>query len=224
MKKHVPNFLTSLNLLSGCIGIVFAFNGELTISVYLIWLAMIFDFADGFSARILKVKSDIGKELDSLADMVTFGVLPSIIMFILLREEFSEEWVPYLAFLIAIFSGLRLAKFNVDKRQEESFIGLPTPANALFISSLVFFQEILPSYVLILITLVFSFLLVAELPLFSLKMKSFGWKGNEIRIVFLVVSLLLILFFQLAALPLIIICYILFSLFANLVKNSSQKE
>ncbi|MGK7391318.1 MAG: CDP-diacylglycerol--serine O-phosphatidyltransferase [Candidatus Cyclobacteriaceae bacterium M2_1C_046] len=224
MKRHVPNFLTSLNLLSGCIGIVFAFNGDMILSVYLIWLAMLFDFADGLSARLLNVKSAIGKELDSLADMVTFGVLPSILMFLMLQAKFDSLLIPYLAFLIAIFSGIRLAKFNVDTRQEENFIGLPTPANALFISSLIFFQVQLPEWLLVIITLLFSYLLVAELPLFSLKLKSLSWKGNEIRYIFLITAVVLIAILKLAALPFIIVSYVLYSVIDNfLIKRSPNQ-
>lgn len=224
MKKHIPNFLTSLNLLSGCIGIVFAFKGDIVLSVYLIWLALLFDFADGLSARLLNVKSDIGKELDSLADMVTFGVLPAILMFLMLQDKFDMMGIPYLAFLIAIFSGLRLAKFNVDTRQEENFIGLPTPANALFISSLIFFQAQIPDWLLIIITLLFSYLLVAELPLFSLKLKSLKWNGNEVRYIFLITAVILLAVLQLAALPFIIISYVVYSIINNLIAIRSLKE
>lgn len=196
----------------------------MVLSVYLIWLAMLFDFADGLSARLLNVKSAIGKELDSLADMVTFGVLPSILMFLMLQERFDSLLIPYLAFLLAIFSGIRLAKFNVDTRQEENFIGLPTPANALFISSLIFFQEQLSDWLLIIITLLFSYLLVAELPLFSLKLKSLSWKGNEIRYIFLIIAITLIAVMKLAALPFIIISYLILSVIDNyLIKRSPNQ-
>ena len=223
MKKHIPNFITSCNLLAGCIGIVVSFKGHLDYAVYLIWLAMVFDFADGMSARLLKVKTLIGKELDSLADMVTFGVLPAILMYLMIGDKSTLSWLPYLAFLIAIFSGLRLAKFNVDTRQEENFIGLPTPANALFMSSLVFFQEDLPLWLLVTVTIVFSLLLVAELPLFSLKLKSFKWSGNQVRFIFLFLCLFLIVFLQLAALPFIIILYIILSVLQNLLLKRSPK-
>lgn len=185
---------------------------------------MLFDFADGMAARLLNVKSAIGKELDSLADNVTFGVLPALLMFLMLQDKTHSPWLPYIAFLIAVFSALRLAKFNVDTRQEENFIGLPTPANALFISSLVFFQESLPIELLITITVIFSLLLVAELPLFSLKLKSAKWSGNEIRIIFILLSVLLIIFLQLAALPFIIISYILLSLIYKTLAGRSLKK
>lgn len=222
MKKHIPNFLTSCNLVCGCLGIVFSFQGKPEYAVFLIWLALIFDFADGLAARLLKVKSAIGKELDSLADMVTFGVLPALLMFFIIGGKSDIEWLPFSAFLIAVFSALRLAKFNVDTRQEENFIGLPTPANALFLSSLIFFYHSLPLWLILAITVIFSLLLIAELPLFSLKMKSFKWSGNEIRHIFLLVSILLVIFFQLAALPFIIIAYILLSFLNNIFIRNSQ--
>ena len=134
-RKILPNLFTSLNLLSGCIGIVFISSGKLEYALYFVLTGVFFDFLDGFSARLLKVSSPIGKELDSLADMVTFGVLPSFVIYELLNP-LTDGWMPYTSFLIAIFSALRLAKFNVDTRQREVFIGLPTPANAVFISGL----------------------------------------------------------------------------------------
>ena len=215
IKKHIPNFLTCCNLLCGCIGLVFAFQGSLHNAVYLVWAAMLLDFLDGFTARILKAFSPMGKELDSLADLVTFGVLPSIILFKMMSGSAPNEFIPFLAFAVAIFSALRLAKFNTDERQQTVFIGLPTPANALFISSLVFVDTMYPGWltwpILAGITLVFSFLLVAPIELFALKFKSLGWKGNEVRFLFLGMSLLLLLLFWQLALPMIIITYILVS-------------
>lgn len=224
MKKHIPNFLTSCNLICGCLGIVFSFQGKPEYAVYLIWLALVFDFADGMSARLLKVKSAIGKELDSLADMVTFGVLPALLMFLMIGEKTTIEWLPFTAFIIAAFSALRLAKFNIDTRQEENFIGLPTPANALFISSLIFFTDSMSLWLLMAITFIFSLLLTAEIPLFSLKMKSLKWSGNEVRHIFLLISILLIIFFHLAALPFIIIAYIFLSFLNNIFISSSQRK
>ena len=219
--KHIPNTLTSCNLICGCIGIVAVFNGNLLLAPYLIWLAAIFDFFDGFAARMLKVSSPIGGELDSLADNVTFGLLPASIVYAMLQETGLPEWVPYLAFVIAVFSALRLAKFNVDTRQAEHFIGLPTPANALFFSSfpLILDYSSLPlsfiaaPWFLLTTAFVFSFLLVAELPLFALKFKSFRWQDNKFKYIFLIVSVLLIILFRFVAIPLIILLYILVSLF-----------
>ncbi len=147
VKKHVPNAITCANLFSGCVGIVFAFQGELIIAAYAVLLAAIFDFFDGFASRVLQSFSGIGKELDSLADMVSFGVLPSVILYqLFLQAPQIDQVSPYLnfiAFLIPVFSALRLAKFNTDTRQAEIFIGLPTPANGMLIGS---FPLILDQY------------------------------------------------------------------------------
>ena len=173
--KHIPNFITSLNLLTGCVGIMYAFTDRMEYSVYCIWLAMLFDFFDGFAARTLKVSSPIGKELDSLADMVTFGVLPSIIMFQLIHP--LHDQIAYIGFSIAIFSALRLARFNTDDSQSDQFIGVPTPANALFISSLVFVIITYPHLnhltSLLFVTLICSFWLIMPVRLLALKFKNY---------------------------------------------------
>lgn len=215
--KHLPNTLTCLNLVSGCLGIVFVLEGKVVPAAYFVWAACVFDFFDGFAARWLNVSSAIGKELDSLADMVSFGVLPSILMYTWLNNQTENEWLPYTAFLIAVFSALRLAKFNIDTRQTTSFIGLPTPANALFLTALPFLPQQVLAYVqqpwlLVVIIIVFSLLLVAELELFALKFKSFGWQGNELRFTFLLLAVLLIVLMPKSSLPLIILLYILLSL------------
>ena len=220
LTKHLPNFLTICNLLCGCIGIVLVFQGNLYYATYLIWLAAVFDFFDGFVARWLNAFSAIGKELDSLADMVTFGALPAFIMFHLLNQTFPDSFIPYIAFAIAAFSALRLAKFNVDTRQSDSFIGLPTPANALFISALPFVIEsnttlgdfFSNGYSLSIITVVFSLLLVAEIRLFALKFKNAKWQDNKVRFIFIALSLVLIALFQITSIPMIIVLYILLSL------------
>lgn len=236
MKKHIPNTITSFNLVCGCIGIGMAVQGDLAASSYLMFLAAIFDFFDGFSARLLKVSSLFGKELDSLADLVSFGVLPGLIVFMMLNGCVEESdgyvrYLPYVAFLIPVFSGLRLAKFNIDERQSEGFIGLPTPANALFFASFpliltyqsdefVFISGIISKpEVLLFLSVVMSILLVSGLRLFALKFKGFGIKGNEVKYIFLILSLLLLLFMQYTAIPLILILYILLSLIHNLVKK-----
>jgi len=139
IKKHIPNSITCLNLFSGCVAVFLAFKGNYEGAIIAILLAAVFDFFDGFAARLLKAYSPMGKELDSLADMVSFGVAPGAIVFSLLSETNVCEWLPFLAFLIPVFSGLRLAKFNIDERQTTSFIGLPTPANAIFWAGLAFF-------------------------------------------------------------------------------------
>lgn len=224
VKKHIPNSITCGNLLCGCLGIVFTFRGEFLIATYLLWIALVLDFFDGFAARLLRVSSPIGKELDSLADMVTFGVLPSMIMYHLMGQHTDHPYLPFTSFIIAVFSALRLAIFNVDDRQQSVFIGLPTPANALFISSLIFiagseYSSIISFGSLTAVTVIFSLLLVAPLELFALKFKSFGWKGNEIRFTFLLMSVLLIVIFKMLAIPLIILLYIILSI----IKNATSK-
>lgn len=231
IKKHIPNALTCCNLLCGCVGIVEIFHGNMILSCLLIGLAGIFDFLDGFAARALKVTSPIGKDLDSLADVVTFGLLPSIIIYqLILRstETIAEMWMPNIAFLIAIFSALRLAKFNNDPRQSDSFIGLPTPANGFLIASFPFLLRdnpevwnpiIVDTTHLILFTCIISFLLISELPLLALKFKNFQWKGNESRFILITGSLLLILFFQIAAVPMIILFYLALSIINQAIKS-----
>lgn len=217
LTRHVPNILTLGNLLCGCAGILLARQFPLYTPAYLVWAACVFDFFDGFSARALKVSSPIGKELDSLADMVSFGILPAITMFTWLENGSGENYIPYLAFLIAIFSALRLAKFNVDENQQDAFIGLPTPANALFITGLVFLEPPFSTLVssqtgLVVITLIFSLLLVSPLKLFALKFKNFKWTDNKLRFTFIGLAVLLLVWKQAEGIPLIIILYILISL------------
>ena len=225
MKKHIPNFITCLNLLSGCIGIVYAFKGDLIIAGYAILVAALFDFIDGLIARILTVYSEIGKQLDSLADMVSFGVLPSVIVYQLFLESPQVGTIsPYLnfsAFLIAIFSALRLAKFNIDVRQAENFIGLPTPANAVLIASLPMILAqgnwflsayILHPFFLFIFSLGMSILLVTEIPLISLKFKSLKLSDNLFRYILVISAILLVIIFKFAAVPLIVFIYILLSL------------
>lgn len=217
MKKNIPNILTSLNLLCGCVGIVSVFENWAFPAAYFIWLAGLFDFFDGFAARLLKVSSPIGKELDSLADMVSFGVLPAVVMYKLIGSSTTSEWLPFLAFAIAAFSALRLAIFNIDETQSDSFKGLPTPANALFISGIAMVNTSLAPWLfdtlsLVLITVTFSLLLVAPIRLFALKFKNFGWKENKIRFTFLLMGVLLIATMKIIAIPLIILLYIGLSL------------
>ena len=229
IKELIPNTLTSFNLLCGCIGIVFSFNGQLEYAASMIWVAGIFDFLDGFSARILKVSSEIGKQLDSLADMVTFGVLPGIILYQLIAETNTSEYLPYSAFIIVIFSAIRLAKFNIDTRQSDTFIGLPTPANAFCISAFPFMIESLDgvsgkllSVILVIYVLLFSWLLIAEIKMLALKFKSMGWSGNEIRWLFIALSIPLLIGFQIIALPMVIILYILISILNNILTRASH--
>lgn len=223
MKKHIPNFITSLNLFSGCIGTIFAFNGDLKTAAFFVVLSAVFDFFDGFVARLLNVKSEIGKELDSLADMISFGFLPGMVMFQLITQSLNQtssftdtdliSYLPYLAFLITVFSALRLAKFNIDTRQSVDFIGLNTPTNTLFIVSLAFVKEDYPllmgsTALLLAITFLMSYLLIAEFRLFSLKFTSTKWVENQYKFIFLILSGLLILILQFVAIPIILVLYI----------------
>jgi CDP-diacylglycerol--serine O-phosphatidyltransferase len=224
MLKHLPNFLTCCNLLCGCFAIVFLFEGRSIPAAYFVWAACIFDFFDGFAARLLKFSSPIGKELDSLADMVSFGLLPSLVMYFMLDKVSDNQYIPYLAFLIAVCSALRLAIFNVDETQKDSFRGVPTPANALFITSLplVTISWLSNEWVLIVITIVFSLLMVSRIELFALKFKNFSWGDNKIRFTFIALAVLLVAVFQLVALPLIILSYILLSLGIWLTSRSGS--
>ncbi len=226
--KHIPNFLTCCNLLSGCVAILLAAKGEFTYAFGFLFIAAAFDFLDGFAARLLKAYSLIGKELDSLADVVSFGVAPGMMLFYLLslngESSYLLNMLPYVAFIIPALSALRLAKFNVDDRQTESFIGLPVPAHALFWGSLICF--ILENFTaplsplcmggLALLAILTSLLLVSEIPMFSLKFKSWGWKANKLRYVFILSSLILIVFLQFSGIAAAIILYIILSIFNRL--------
>ncbi len=267
--KQIPNLLTLLNLTLGCIGILYAFDeryffmakGEYGIhdtyeisnrlftSCFCILLAAIIDFFDGFVARLLNAKSAIGKQLDSLADMVTFGVLPAIIVYQLLERSYFTDTIfdskGYLIFsgdyhfiskiyllpalILACAACWRLAKFNIDERQHENFVGLPSPASAIFIACLPIIcigndyglgNLLLNKWILYGITILFSWLMVSELKMFSLKIKSLGWKGNELRVIFILLSLLLIFFMQWTGLALAIISYILLSIINSFIIKS----
>ena len=220
--RHIPNFITCLNLFSGCVAVWLAFNDNYEGAFLAVMLSAIFDFFDGFAARLLKAYSPMGKELDSLADMISFGLAPGAIVFSLLNETGINESLPYLAFLIPVFSGLRLAKFNIDDRQTSSFIGLPTPANAIFLSSLAFaYPDFLITHLwfLVVITLFFSYLLIAEIPMFALKLKSLAWKENQIQYVFLFGSILILAALQFNAFAPIIAWYIFLSVIYALFVN-----
>ena len=225
MKKNIPNAITCCNLISGCIASTLAFAGNMEMAFLFIIIGALFDFCDGLSARLLHVGSPIGKELDSLADCVTFGVAPSVMAFGLMQQLTDNEYLPYVAYIMAAFSALRLAKFNLDERQTTSFIGMPTPANALFWASLIVgfgtWITQLPAAAVIVICLliIMSLLLVSEIPMFSLKFKHYGWKGNEIRYIFLAVCAVLIAVFQLKALAIIVVWYIILSVISDLGKK-----
>ncbi|MGF7216142.1 CDP-diacylglycerol--serine O-phosphatidyltransferase [Spirosoma lacussanchae] len=219
--KHIPNAMTCGNLLCGCIGMVMALRGQLELAAWLIGLAAILDFGDGFVARLVDVSGPFGKELDSLADVVTFGVLPATLVFQLCWFQQLGS-ISYAAFLIAVLSALRLANFNIDTRQSESFIGLPVPANAMLIAAFPLMGRYQPQFdaiwqndIALGMMIAFSFMLVSDLPLFALKFKSFGWAENRAKFLFLIASALLLLFLQFAAIPLVILLYIVVSLFTN---------
>jgi len=232
IKSYVPNAITMGNLLSGCVAVVFAVNDRLELAAIFVALGIFFDFFDGFFARILNASSDVGLQLDSLADMVTSGVVPGVVMYQLLEDASGIPWgaaleeqhfhFGYIGFAITMASAYRLAKFNVDDRQTNSFIGLPTPANTLFILSLplilmfeeyAFAKALLENpYVLIVLTALSCFMLNAELPLFALKFKNWSFGENKVRYLFLLASVLLLVFFQFLGIPIIIILYILLSI------------
>ena len=230
--RHFPNFLTLCNLLSGCVGIVMVANGQLSQGAYLIWIAAAFDFADGLAARSLKAYSSIGGDLDSLADMVSFGVLPGFIVFRLIEQATTAEapLLAYAGFSIAVFSALRLAIFNVDTRQKDQFIGLPVPASALLISSLplgtlpVFQQLIGQPVVLVVIAAVDSYLMVAPVPLLAFKFKNRAWRGNEVKFTFIAAALLLFIFLKTVAIPIIIIAYIILSVIVQNRRMEGSKD
>lgn len=222
MKKHIPNTITCCNLISGCIATYFAFQGDFTLALLFIIIGAVFDFFDGMSARLLGVSSPIGKELDSLADDITFGFAPSAIVFsYLCTFHIHLPFVPFLAFIMAAFSALRLAKFNLDERQALGFIGLPTPANALFWGSLIcglqehgFVFDGL-EWVILIGTFISSYLLIAEIPMFALKFKHWGWKGNEIKYIFVLSCIPLLLILGISGFAAIIAWYVVLSVVAN---------
>jgi CDP-diacylglycerol---serine O-phosphatidyltransferase len=260
MKKHIPNFLTCCNLFCGCVGIIlilqpngvpvwdiisfglkrdstddFKFPTPLAGFITIFGLALFFDFSDGFAARLLNVTSNVGKDLDSLADTVTFGALPGIIIYKLLlvasfenlQSIFFVHLTPYFALLIPVFSAIRLAKFNNDFRQKDSFIGVPTPANATLIASFYvfslsnsFFTQIVHNlYFLLGFVALSCFLLVSEIPMLALKFKDFTWKNNKFTYIFLALSLILLVFLQFLAVPCIFVSYIILSLIKNTQKT-----
>jgi len=252
IKNQIPNGITLLNLLCGCIAVIFAVQGNLEFAGLFVMIGIGFDFFDGLAARLLSAQSELGLQLDSLADMVTSGVVPGIVMYQLLSQvygkpfylladswssnqvvsNFNWSYVSLIGLLITLASAYRLAKFNVDTRQTTSFIGLPTPANTLLIISLPLilkFQQdtwvveiILNKWFLILITLLSCYLLNAEIPLFSLKFKTTSFKENAMKYIFLILSVVLLIVLKFVALPVVILLYIFLSIFNNLIKNKAQ--
>lgn len=247
LKKHIPNLLTLMNLLSGTIAVFFAVKDQLVVAAYFVFLGILFDFLDGFAARLLKVQGELGKQLDSLADVVTSGVVPGIVLFqLILASVSNEEWmftgksmlglsmndylsVVYLTAIIGLLFTLaaayRLAKFNVDERQSSSFIGLPTPAATLVVLSLPLIMEfsanemamelIQSTWFLVALTILLCFLMNLEIELFSLKFKDFSWKHNKVKFAFIAITVILVTLLQFIAIPLVIICYVLFSMLEN---------
>lgn len=233
IKKHIPNTITLLNLLCGCIAVVFVSKDQFEIAFFFVCFGIFLDFFDGFFARLFKVSGPLGLQLDSLADMVTSGVVPGFVMYKMMlssnvnMSEGCLQYFPYLGFIITLGSCMRLAKFNIDTRQTDSFIGLPTPANALFILSLplvleyysgesLIVIEILTEKWVLLLTAIFSaYILNAEIPLFSLKIKKFNFKDNSLQIIFLAISVLLLFFLQYLGVTLVIVFYVLLSVVNN---------
>ncbi len=234
IKNHIPNFITVLNLLSGCLSVVFTFQGNLMLASWFIGLAAIFDFMDGMAARLLHAKSAIGVQLDSLADLISFGMAPGVIVYQLMTNSYNIPIVYFMdlnplalfAFLIPVFSALRLAKFNIDERQTEAFLGLPTPADALFFASLplvldqahntnseIVVQVVHSFWFLMPATLIFSGLMVSEIPLISLKFKNFIFKDNIARYLLISIACILLLLLGYLALPLIVVAYFVISIF-----------
>lgn len=248
MKKHIPNLLTLGNLFCGTIAAIFAVSYNFEIAAIFVVLGIFFDFFDGFAARLLNVSGELGKQLDSLADMVTSGVVPGIIMFNLLSSgndygfsfyesenftasAFNLSSTQFIGLLLTLGACYRLAKFNIDTRQSDSFIGLPTPAMSLFVISLPLIQAntdiefvenlISNNYFLIAVTLLLTYLMNAELPLFSLKFKEYSIKNNIVKYLFLLISLLIIIFLQYISIPLIITIYVLLSIASNYGKKAT---
>lgn len=220
--SHIPNFITCLNLFSGSMAVYYAFQGNYPAVLLLVIIAAVFDFFDGFAARLLKAYSPMGKEMDSLADVISFGLAPGVVAFSLLSQSTLPHWIAFAGFIIPVFSALRLAKFNIDERQTTSFIGLPTPANALFWVGLGYsFSRFLieNNWLVLVLIVVFSGLLVAGIPMFSLKFKNLDWGKNQLQYIFLIVCILLLAFLGLDAFAPIIIWYILLSVTTALFKK-----
>ncbi len=218
MKHHLPNLITSLNLLTGVLGIIWIFQENANDALVFIIIAGILDFLDGFVARLLKVQSPIGKELDSLADMISFSALPAVFLFVHLQNQ-SFAAAPYVALLIAPFSAMRLAKFNVDNQQSDKFIGLPTPANAIFITSLSLFNPNLPEWTWIALAIISSLLLVAPIEMIALKFKTYGFRENFFRYSLIVLSVTVVVVFGIKGVFFVIPGYILLSVISNFTRT-----
>lgn len=234
IKAQIPNLFTMLNLFCGCVALVMAIDLKFDMVFYFVCLGIFFDFFDGFFARKFSVAGPFGVQLDSLADMVTSGVVPGFVMLCLLsNKNYSTlNYLPYVGFIITLGACYRLAKFNIDERQTDSFIGLPTPANALFITSLpliivnftntIVAEYLCNNWVLLTITFLSTYIMNAEIPLFSLKIKDFSFAKYKLQIFFLAISVLMLIFLQILAVPLIIIIYVLLSVFNNMVNKKAS--
>ena len=242
MKKHIPNLLTLGNLFCGTIATIAAVQQNYITAAIFVAIGIFLDFLDGLAARLLKVSGDLGKQLDSLADVVTSGVVPGIIMFGLLSNDeiidvFHENWfgfefrmIQLLGLLLTLGACYRLAKFNIDTRQNDSFIGLPTPAMSLFIISLPLIQEysnfdmvkdlITNDYFLITITFLLTYLMNSEIHLLSLKFKDFSFRNNVVKLLFLISSVILIILLDYISIPIIIIFYIILSFLSDFSKKN----
>ena len=227
LKAQLPNFITLLNLLSGVLGILWVLEGQPLYGAYFVILSATFDFFDGFAARLLKVQSDMGKELDSLADVVSFGVLPGILLYSLTKSQTEAGFLPYCTLIIPMLSAYRLAKFNLDTRQSDRFIGLPTPANALLLTTIPYLAAHWPELspwlsspiALVVIAWLTSLLLVAELPLIALKFKNSSFTDNSYRYALLVIGAVCLVWLQLAGIPLVILAYLLLSGMENMLRK-----
>ena len=234
IKAQIPNLFTMLNLFCGCVALVMAIDLKFDMASYFVCLGIFFDFFDGFFARKFGVAGPLGVQLDSLADMVTSGVVPGFLMLCLLsNKNYSTfNYLPYVGFIITLGACYRLAKFNIDERQSDSFIGLPTPANALFITSLpliivnftntIVAEYLCNNWVLLTITFLSTYIMNAEIPLFSLKIKDFSFAKYKLQIFFLAISVLMLIFLQILAVPLIIIIYVLLSVINNMVNKKAS--
>lgn len=235
IKKHIPNLITLLNLFSGCIALAYAVESKepnFEMVFFFVCLGIFLDFFDGFFARLFKVSSPLGLQLDSLADMVTSGLVPGFVMFLMLSKNADSSFLPYLGFIITLGSCYRLANFNIDTRQTDSFIGLPTPANALLILSLplvmqhtsseLIYEFLKNQWVLLAITAFSAYILNAEIPLFSLKIKAFNFSKNKLQIIFLTISVALLIAFQFLGIPLVILFYVLLSVLNNRTKSQEK--
>lgn len=246
MKRWIPNVITLLNLFCGCAAVISLLYGEWMMAVAFFFAGGVFDFADGLVARLLNVSSEHGKELDSLADMVSFGVVPGVIYYVFLDLQSSLavssaamlsadgfNWAAAPGLLVTLFSALRLAKFNLDTRQSDDFIGLATPSSTLYAVGLLLIYAtdaygwgtlVLSPWVVYPSILVMSYLLISEVPMFSFKLKGFGWNGNQLRIIFVVAVIVLLLLLKLAAFPFIVLTYLLLNIAAAVGQSPKNSK